>query len=250
MPTSSGALNTNPMSIVPVVPSVVAGTAAEDTMIINKSCQLRARFTIEQDAFISPLRVVPHPLNRGGDPPKVNRCRGITKDIADYGVDVREASNDAVLVETPPTAENAAEVHAKCCNPDFDAHLAENTLDGKDMCILQGIPVDGGSLSHSHLNVTLRNVQTGRVGCECSRTPDVAGEAKVQCTCGNAIICDDSGRYSMAKIRARDPDWEQLAQGLAVAKAKLEGHARARRSRYHWQCAQRKELNGNGSRRK
>ena len=37
------------------------------------------------------------------------------------------------------------------------------------------------------------------------------GGVKVHCTCGNACICDDNGRYSMAKIRARDPDWEQLA---------------------------------------
>ena len=33
---------------------------------------------------------------------------------------------------------------------------------------------------------------------------------KAECKCGNACICDDDGRYSMEKIRTRDPAWEQL----------------------------------------
>ena len=87
------------MSVVAVAPSVVTGTAADDTMVINKSCVYRAKFEIEFDVYISPLGIVPHPMNRGGDPVKVLRCRSITKDIARYGCDVHEAEQNAVLIE-------------------------------------------------------------------------------------------------------------------------------------------------------
>ena len=187
------------MSEVAVAPSVVAGTAAEDTMVIKKSCVHRAKYEIENEVHISPLGVVPHPMNRGGDPVKVLRCRSITKDVAMHGCDVTEAEQNAVLIESPPDKEAADEVRRVCCNPDYDEHFAEHALEGNDMCIKYGTQIEGGSVSHSHLNVTLRNVQTAKVGGECLRTPVVAGGVKVQCTCGNACICDDNGRYSMAK---------------------------------------------------
>ena len=96
------------MSVVAVAPSVVAGTAADDTMLIKKSCVLRAKFEIEKEVYISPLGVVPHPMNRGGDPVKVLRCRSITRDIAMYGFDVTEAEQNAVLIESPPDEEAPA----------------------------------------------------------------------------------------------------------------------------------------------
>lgn len=201
------------MAVVTVEPSVVAGTTAkeEETMLIKKSCNYRAKYQTEEEAHISPLQVVPHPMNRGGDPVKVLRCRSITAQIAYWGCDVKEAQENAVLIESPPDEAAADEVRQALCNPDFDAHFAEQALDDKDMCIKYGSPIVGGSASHSHGNCTLRNAATGKVGCECPRTPVVAGGAvKVHCTCGNACICDDNGRYSMAKIRARDPDWEGL----------------------------------------
>ena len=73
----------------------------------------------------------------------------------------------------------------------------------------KGVPTDGGSAPHSHLNVALGDMQTRKVGCECSRAPAVAGRA-FECQCGNVCICDGTGRCSMAKVRARDPEWEQL----------------------------------------
>ena len=96
-------------------------------------------------------------------------------------------------------------------NPDYDAHFAEGVIDDRDLCIKAGVPIVGGSVSHSHLNVTLRNIQTRRLGCTCARNTVVTVGGKVQCPCGNAGICDDEGRYCMVKIRARDPEWEQLA---------------------------------------
>ena len=197
------------MSVVAGPPSAVAEKAEETTMVIKKSCVFRAKFQIAVDLYIPPLQMVPHPMNRGGDPCKTLRCRSITSDIARHGCDVAEAEWNAVSIESPPDDGFAAVAEA-CCNPDYDAHFAENAIDENDMCVKHGLRIAGGSVSHSHLNCTLRNVQTGKVGCECSREPVVAGGA-FQCNCGNACICDEKGRYSMAKIRARDPEWEQLA---------------------------------------
>ena len=161
------------MSVVAVAPSVVAGTAAE-TMVIKQSCAYRAKFEIENDKYTSPLCVVPHPMNRGGDPVKVLRCRSLTGSIALHGCDVQEAEQNAVSIQTPPV-DRWEEVRDAGCNPDFDEDFAQHAIDGNDMCIKHGMKIEGGSVSHSHLNCTLRNVQTGRVGCECHRTPVVTG---------------------------------------------------------------------------
>ena len=196
------------MSAVAVAPSVVAENAEDMTMAIKKSCAYRATFEVAVDVYISPLNIVPHPLNRGGDPCKVRRCRSITAEIARHGCDVKEAEWNAVMIETAPR-HNFDEVERACCNPDYQAHFAENVLDTDDMCVNNEVTVEGGSVSHSHLNVTFRNMQTHKVGCECSKEPVVAGRA-LPCQCGNGCICDDTGRYSMVKIRARDSEWEQL----------------------------------------
>ena len=157
-----------------VVSPAVAGLGAEETQIMKKSCVLRAKYVIGEEVYISPLRIVPHPLNRGGDPVKVLRCRSLTASIANHGCDVQEAEQNAVSIETPPV-DRWEDVRDAGCNPDFDEHFAQHALDGHDMCIKHGLQIDGGSVSHSHLNCTLRNVQTGKVGCECARTPVVAG---------------------------------------------------------------------------
>ena len=154
----------------PVTPSVVA----EHTMVIKKSCCYRARFQTGLDVHISPHGVVPHPGNRGGDPCKLLRCRSIVKDIIVNGCDVPEAEWNAVLIESPP-ADKFDQVRAAGFNPDYDAHFAENVIDPLGMCVRHGPRIKGGSVSHSHLNVTLRNVVAGMVGCECAREPAVAG---------------------------------------------------------------------------
>ena len=161
------------MSLVAVAPSVVA-EKAEETMVIKKSCMYRAKFRLAEDVYIVPPKIVPHPMNRGGDPCKILRCRSITADIARHGCDVPEAEWNAVMIETPPNA-HVDEVRRACCNPDYDAHFAENAIDEGDMCVNHGLRIEGGSISHSHLNVTLRNIQTQKVGCECERIPAVAG---------------------------------------------------------------------------
>ena len=104
----------------------VAGMGADDTMLIKKSCALRARYRLNE-VHISPLAVVPHPLNRCVDGCMVLRCRGITSDIARWGFDVVEANQNAVLIEVPP--EEAIErVRTLCCDPDYDGILRKMYL--------------------------------------------------------------------------------------------------------------------------
>ena len=65
----------------PFAQSVVA----EHTMVIKKALNYRAKYQTGVDVPISPHGVVPHPGNRGGDPCKLLRCRGIVRDIIENG---------------------------------------------------------------------------------------------------------------------------------------------------------------------
>ena len=156
-------------------PSAVAESKkGPDTMVIKSSCAFRAKYEETSECYLSPLKVVPHPLNRGGDPVKPLRCKEISSVIYKHGCDVKEAEWNAVLINKPPP-EFWDEVREACCNPDFEAHYAANVLDAEDMCVYPGPKAEGGSVSHGHLNCTLRNCQTGKVGCECRKSPVVAG---------------------------------------------------------------------------
>ena len=149
---------------------------AEDTRIIKVSCAYRAKFNEGDEVYICPLEIVPHPMNRGGDKVKTLRCRSITASIAEHGFDVIEAEQNAVMIESPPNAKARAEIKQAGIDPDFDAYFAAGALCEEDMCLQAGgLELKGGSVSHSHLNCTPRNVQTGKKGCECKRTPAVAG---------------------------------------------------------------------------
>ena len=149
---------------------------AEDTRIIKVSCALRAKFNEDEEVYIEPLDIVPHPMNRGGDKVKTLRCRSITGSIASNGFDVIEAEQNAVLIRSPPDAKARAEVKQAGIDPDFGAYFDAGALCVEDMCLQAGgLEPKGGSVSHSHLNCTLRNVQTGKKGCECKSTPAVAG---------------------------------------------------------------------------
>ena len=81
---------------------------------------------------------------------------------------------NAVVIEPVPR-DRWDEVREACCNPDYEEHFASQVIDKDDMCVYPGLAIEGASVSHSHLNVTFRNVQTGKVGCECRKSPVVAG---------------------------------------------------------------------------
>ena len=164
------------MSLVATDASAAAEKKAEDTRIIKVSCALRAKFNTGDEVYISPLEIVPHPENRGSDKVKPLRCKSITGSIAKHGFDVNEAEQNAVMIESPPDAKARAEVKQAGIEPDFGAYFAAGALCEEDMSLqAEGREVKGGSVSHSHLNCTLRNVQTWKKGCECKSTPVVTG---------------------------------------------------------------------------
>ena len=71
-----------------------------------------------------------------------------------------------------------------------------------------------GTLAHSHLICTMRNMSAGTRGCECA--PAVAGEEKMQCCCNNKPILDEHGCYSLELVREYDGAWCTLIQeGIA-----------------------------------
>ena len=70
-----------------------------------------------------------------------------------------------------------------------------------------GLVAKFASLSHGHLNVTFRNVQAGKRGCECNEEPTVVGKKrKISCSCSNKPIVDEHGNYSMQLLQAHDPE--------------------------------------------
>jgi len=102
----------NPVSAEAAASPVVTGTPEDDTGVIKRSCVFKAKYRKRETVYISHLNVVPHPLNRGGDPVKVLRCSALTNDIAKYGWDKTEAEQNAVLIEVPPHQEAADLVKA------------------------------------------------------------------------------------------------------------------------------------------
>ena len=78
------------------------------TQIIKRSIAYRARFRVESKRVVSPLQIVPHPQNRGGDPVKSLRTQQIISDIMRDGYDPIDANSNGVLVEVKPAAAGAA----------------------------------------------------------------------------------------------------------------------------------------------
>ena len=154
-----------------------------NSFIIKKSMVHRAKFLEEENTCFLPHEVVPHPSNRGGDDIKVPRLQSLTGSLACFGVDLVEANSNSVCVSVPPDAVGG--------EPDFQAAFEKRVICPDEMAIdLMRAKV--GSFSHSHLNCTLRNVISGKIGCRCERSAVAEGGNK--CPCGNAIVCDAQGR--------------------------------------------------------
>ena len=88
----------------------------------------------------------------------------------------------------------------------FQKNFVKSILSTEEIAPTFGVDASDGTLSHTHLNVTLRNVRAGAVGCACPKP--VVTDAEGYCECGNNVICDETGKYCMKKIGARDKDWE------------------------------------------
>ena len=187
--------------------------AAVQTQIIKQSIAFRAKYEIIAEQYWPPFRVVTHPQNRGGDPIKQQRLRELTGKLVVDGVDPIEANMNGVCVAA--TGNNFQDAFVKSIEGAED-----------DIAATDGSAALGGSLSHSHLNCTLRNVGGGKRGCECDREPTVVGQPFVlKCKCNNEIICDEKGYYDLLRVQKHDASWELLVQrGLKwqVLSAKMD----------------------------
>ena len=76
--------------------------AANTTQIIKQSICFRAKYRVEEKKVISPLSVVPHPKNRGGDPVKSLRTMQLNGTLTVEGYDPVEANSNAVAVDERP----------------------------------------------------------------------------------------------------------------------------------------------------
>ena len=76
--------------------------AADSTQIIKQSICFRAKYRVDEKIVISPLSVVPHPKNRGGDPVKSLRTMQLNGTLTVEGYDPIEANSNGVVVEAKP----------------------------------------------------------------------------------------------------------------------------------------------------
>ena len=130
-----------------------------DSGQIRLSLVFRAKYRIGKRK-VHPMLVVPHPKNRGGDSVKSLRTMQLTAVIVD-GYDSIEANSNAAAVEDKPVvAGNNTFL--------FQSKFAQQVLPDPDMAAKSlGMVATMGSLSHSHLNCTNRNIVCGKRGCNC-----------------------------------------------------------------------------------
>ena len=161
---------------------------------IKQSLCLRAKYRVYPKKVLSPLLVVPHPKNRGGDPVKSLRTMQLNATVAVEGYDPMEANCNAVVVEDKPVVAGGSGQY-------FQEEFAKKVMIDPDMAEQgSGMVATAGSLSHSHLNCCMRNILCCKKGCECP-------EDKTQCECGSQQILDHNGNYSLEKLRVHDAEW-------------------------------------------
>ena len=81
--------------------------AASATQIIKQSICFRAKYRVDPKKVISPLSVVPHPRNRGGDTTKSLRTMQLNGTLTVEGYDPIEANSNGVAVEEKPAVAGA-----------------------------------------------------------------------------------------------------------------------------------------------
>ena len=164
------------------------------TQIIKQSIAFRAKYREESKKTMSPLLIVPHPKNRGGDPVKSLRTMQLNGTVAVEGYDAIEANGNGVAVQDKPAVAGGSGTL-------FQDDFAEKTKTDPEMLKRgEGTVAIAGSLSHSHLSCGMRNILGGMKGCECP-------EGTKKCQCASCPILDDNGNYSLVKVEAHDEAW-------------------------------------------
>lgn len=174
------------------------------TQIIKQSIAFRAKFRVESKTM-SPLLIVPHPKNRGGDPVKSLITMHLNGTIAAEGYDTIEANGNGVAVQEKPAVAGGSGTL-------FQDDFAQKLKTDPDMLERgEGIVAIAGSLSHSHLNCGMRNILGGKKGCECPEGSKPE-EGSKKCQCASCPMLDDNGNYSLAKVEAHDEAWARDCQ--------------------------------------
>ena len=90
------------------------------------------------------------------------------------GYDPVEANSNGVAVEEKPAVAGGT-------GSSLQEYFAEKLKTDPDMLERgEGIVAIAGSLSHSHLNCSMRNIMGGKKGCECPRTGQSANARVAQ----------------------------------------------------------------------
>ena len=177
--------------------------------VIKMSIAFRAKYRLEQGPtptlkYYTPALAVPHPKNRGGDAVRSIRTIELSGDITRDGCDPIEANANAVAVEANPNARVGAT---------FQAFFEKQIVADPDMAAkVMNITALIGTLSHGHLNCSLRNIQGGMRGCECPSTV-VETQGQTACRCKNKPILGEKGCYSLDLVREHDAAWADIIQG-------------------------------------
>jgi hypothetical protein len=141
--------------------------------MVRRAAALRTKYRRQGGLVRIPVEQVGfHPKNRDGQPPNGSRCMELFREILDVGFDAEESNNGGIVVEAHPGSTAVYDFNREACFGDpFHVPVVTGWI-------------AYGSLSHSHLHQVLRNI---RGGGACT-VPGVS----------------ESGKYSMAKLRAAD----------------------------------------------
>ena len=181
---------------------------SKNVQLVKKGIALRAKYRYEQDSDgpcykrLSPHLVVPHPRNRGGDAVRSMRTKQLTCFVAKEGCDPLEANNNAVAVMAPvPISSSDPSTPPK---RSYQVLFEIQIKSDPDMVKkVDDISAVAGSLSHSNLNCSWRNMLGGARGCDCAR-PDG------KCKCESSMVMDEDGRYCMKLVEEHDKPWAEL----------------------------------------
>ena len=118
----------------------------DETQIIKA---MLAKYRREQtDMVLSPHNVVAHPDNRGGESIQPRRLQEITAVLALDGVDVVEASGNAVVVELPPDEAARKAVLDAGGIPDCQANFGKTKICKEAMSVGE-MKASDASMSHT-----------------------------------------------------------------------------------------------------
>ena len=116
--------------------------------LIQQALVFRGKYRVNDRSIrVSPAHIGFHPSNRNGQPPSGERCVALLSEILSSGYDPAEADCNGVLVQEAPSSTFIADYNVQAC--EGNDQLASS---------VEGLAMNYGSLSHSHLNQVFKNI--------------------------------------------------------------------------------------------